>query len=263
MNKIKLVVCGARGRMGREVLSLVNEEKEKWELVGIVESPTHPEIGMEIYKGLRLTCHLEEVAQKGAVIIEFTTPRASLEHLDIACKRGVPCVIGTTGFRESEIERIRQISEKIPVLLSPNMSIGINLLFFIVRQIAEILKDFDREIVEAHHHLKQDAPSGTARRIAEILAEVEGKKLSDVAVYGRKGITSSRKKEEIGIHSVRAGSIVGDHTVIFAGDGERIEIIHRAESRRIFARGALVAAQFIVNQKPGLYDLQDALGIQK
>ena len=248
--------------MGREVVSLIESER-RWQLVGAVESPTHSEIGLEIAKGLRVTAHLGKALQPDVVIIEFTTPGASLEHLGIARDNLIPCVIGTTGFSRSEVDEMGEISRTIPILLSPNMGLGINLLFALVKEVGEVLQDFDKEIVEAHHNLKQDAPSGTACRIAQILAEVAGKDLSQLAVYGRKGIVGKRKKGEIGIHSVRGGSVVGDHTVIFAGEGERLEITHRAESRRIFARGALVAAQFIIQKEAGLYDLQDALGINK
>jgi len=261
--KIKIIVCGARGRMGRELISLIQEEK-KWELVGAVESPIHPDIGKQISEKVRITSHLEDVIQnEKVVIVEFTNPSATLEHLQTAKEKGMPHVIGTTGFENWQVEEIKKASEKIPILFSPNMSIGINLLFALVKEVANILNDFDKEIIEAHHNLKQDAPSGTALRIAQILAEVQGKDLPKIAVYGRKGIVGKRKKEEIGIHSVRGGTIVGEHTVIFAGEGERLEITHKAESRRIFARGALFAAEFIANKEKGLYDLQDALGIKK
>jgi len=262
MQTIKVIVCGARGRMGREVISLIQKE-EDYELVGAIESPTHPEIGQEIFKGIRVTSSLKNVLQRDAVIVEFTNPPATLEHLRIARENHIPMVIGTTGFKKLELDEIRNSSQKIPVLLSPNMSLGINLLFVLVREVATVLGDFDKEIVEAHHRLKQDSPSGTARKIAEILAEVEGKDLSQVALYGRKGITRGRRKDEIGIHSIRGGTIVGDHTVIFAGEGERLEITHRAESRVIFARGALIGAKFLIKKDKGLYDLQDVLGIKK
>jgi len=262
MDITKVIVCGARGKMGQELVSMILREKE-WELVGAVEAPTHPDVGKEIAKKLRVVSHLEQVLQKDAVIIDFTTPEATLKHLSIAKENKIPYVIGTTGFKASEIEIMKKVSSTIPILLSPNMGVGVNLLFALIKEVAEILRDFDKEIVEIHHNQKQDAPSGTACRIAQIIAQVEGKDLSQFAVYGRKGIVGKRKKGEIGIHSVRGGSVVGDHTVIFAGEGERLEITHRAESRKIFARGALLAAKFIARKEPGLYDLQDALGIKK
>lgn len=262
MDKTKVIVCGARGKMGRELVSMI-EEGQEWQLVGAVEAPTHPEVGMEISEGLEVTSHLEQVLQKGVVIIDFTTPQATVEHVRVARENKVPYVIGTTGFKHSEIETIKETSSTIPVLISPNMGVGVNLLFALAKQIAEVLRDFDKEIIEVHHNLKKDAPSGTAYRIAQVLAQVEGKDLSQLAVHGREGVTGKRKKGEIGIHSVRGGSVVGDHTVIFAGEDERVEVTHRAGSRRIFARGALLAAKFVAGEKPGLYDLQDVLGIKK
>lgn len=259
---VKIIVCGARGKMGREVISLAQEE-ESWELVGAIESPTHPEVGKEIGKGLKITSNLEQVIDKDCVVVEFTTPEATIEHLKIAKQNKSGMVIGTTGFKDFQLKEIKEAAQSIPILLSPNMSLGINLFFALVKEMARILKDFDKEVIELHHRLKQDAPSGTALKIAEILAEVENKELSQIAVYGRKGSTGKRKKEEIGIHSLRGGTVVGEHTVIFAGENERLQITHIAESRRIFARGALVGAKFIAQKNKGLYDLQDVLGIKK
>jgi len=259
---IKVIVCGARGRMGQEVISLIQKEKG-WELIGAIESPEHPELGIEILRGLRVTSNLQEVIQKDSVIIEFTNPSATLDHLQIARENRVAMVIGTTGFKSLEVEEIKETSRVIPILLSPNMSVGINLLFALVKEIAQILRNFDKEIIEVHHRLKQDAPSGTAYRIAQILAEVEDKDLSQIATYGRRGVKGERREGEIGVHSIRGGTIVGEHTVIFAGEDERLEITHRAESRKIFARGALLGARFIVQKERGLYDLQDVLGIKK
>jgi 4-hydroxy-tetrahydrodipicolinate reductase len=259
---IKVIVCGARGRMGQEVVSLI-QEKRGWELIGAIESPEHPELGIEILKGLRITSNLREALQKDSVIIEFTNPSATLDHLQIARENRLAMVIGTTGFKSSQLKEIKEASRVVPILLSPNMSVGINLLFILAKEIAQILRNFDKEIIEVHHRLKQDAPSGTAYRIAQILAEVEGKDLSQIATFGRKGIKGERRREEIGIHSIRGGTIVGEHTVIFAGEDERLEITHRAESRKIFARGALMGARFIIQKDKGLYDLQDALGIKR
>lgn len=260
----KVIVCGACGRMGQELVSLIRSE-QNWQLVGAIEAPDHPQLGKEIFPGLRVTFDLREAILKNqdVTVIEFTTPSATLKHLQIVDEEQARMVIGTTGFKTSEVDRIKQASERIPVLLSPNMSVGINLLFVLVKEIARVLPDFDKEVIEAHHRRKQDAPSGTANRIAEILAQVENKSLSELAVYGRKGIVGEKKKGEIGIHSIRAGSIVGDHTVLFAGEGERMKITHRAESRRIFARGALVGARFLLGKEKGFYDLQDALGIKR
>ncbi|RLE08797.1 4-hydroxy-tetrahydrodipicolinate reductase [Candidatus Aerophobetes bacterium] len=259
---IKVIVCGACGRMGREVILKVDQAKEM-SLIGAVEAPDHPSIG-KIIKGVRVTSDLERIAQVGAVVIEFTTPQATIEHLEVAKRKKMSMVIGTTGFNEDEYNKIREASHIIPILISPNMSIGINVLFRVVEEVSRALgKEFDKEIIEAHHRNKKDAPSGTAKKIAEIIAKAAGENLSQVGVYGRKGLTGKRSEKEIGIHAVRGGSIVGDHTVLFAGEGERLEIIHRAESRQIFAQGAIMAAKFISKQQKGLFDLQDALGLRR
>jgi len=259
---IKIIVCGARGRMGQQVILEV-QQTPTMKLIGAIESTYHPELGKKVNEEVAVSSDLEEVVQEGAVIIEFTTPRATLEHLRVAkCKR-VPMVIGTTGFQAIELNKIKEASRSIPILLSPNMSIGINLLFKLVQISAETLgKEFDKEVIEIHHRKKKDAPSGTAKRIAQILAQTEKEKLDRVGVFGREGIMGERKKEEIGIHAVRGGSVVGEHTVLFAGKGERLEITHRAESRQIFARGAILSAKFIAQKEVGLYDLQDVLGIK-
>jgi len=259
---LQIIVCGACGRMGKKVIDAVFQEKET-KLIGAIEAPNHPSIG-KVIKGIELTSNLERIIQKDAVIIEFTTPKASINHLNIAEKRGIPIVIGTTGFTEEEEAKIKESSLNIPILLSPNMSIGINLLFNLIGEITYLLgKDFDKEIIEFHHRHKKDAPSGTAKKFAQIIAEAEGKRLSEVGVYGRKGKIGERSKEEIGIHAVRGGTIVGEHKIIFAGNEEELEITHRAESRYIFAQGALFGAKFIAKQKNGFYTLRDALKVRR
>jgi len=260
---LRIIVCGALGRMGKEVISKISQRKDI-ELVGAIESSKHPLLGKEIGDGIKVSSELEDVIKKDSVIIEFTTPSATLEHLRIAKKKKIPLVIGTTGFKEEEYEKIKKASDTIPIILSPNMSIGINLLYNIVKQITRTLgENFDKEIVEIHHRNKRDAPSGTAQKIAQIIAEAEGKSLSEVGVYGRKGVKKeTRSKEEIGIHAIRGGSVVGEHTVLFAGEEERLEITHKAESRGIFAQGAILAAKFLAEKKRGLYDLQDVLGLK-
>lgn len=260
---LKVIICGALGRMGKEIIHKLNQRKDI-DLVGAIESPQHPSLGKETRKGIKVDSQLENIVERGSVIIEFTTPSATLEHLTIAQEKGIPMVIGTTGFKEKELEKIRSASNTIPIIISPNMSIGVNLLFNIVKQVTKILgENFDKEIIETHHRNKKDAPSGTAKRIAQIIAEAEGRSLPEVGVYGRKGTKKEvRGKKEIGIHAVRGGSVVGDHTVLFAGEEERLEIIHRAESRGIFARGAILAAEFLVEKEKGLYDFQDVLGLK-
>ncbi|TKJ47835.1 4-hydroxy-tetrahydrodipicolinate reductase [Candidatus Aerophobetes bacterium Ae_b3a] len=260
---LRVIICGALGRMGKEIIYKISQ-REDIELVGAIESPQHPSLGKETEKGIKVGSHLENVVERDSIIIEFTTPPATLEHLRIAEKKGIPMVIGTTGFKEKEYQRIKRASNAIPIIISPNMSIGINLLYSIVKQITKILgENFDKEIIETHHRNKKDAPSGTAQKIAQIIAEVGDRSLSEVGVYGRKGTKNEvRSKKEIGIHSIRGGSVVGEHTVLFAGEEERLEITHRAESRGSFARGAILAAKFLVGKEKGLYDFQDVLGLR-
>ncbi len=259
----KIIVCGACGRMGRELIRVI-DELEDIQLVGAIETPNHPCLARKIGK-IEVSFNLEESIQEGAVVVEFTTTSATLEHLGIAKRKGTPMVIGTTGFKDEEYGIIEEASQEIPILLSPNMSVGINLMYNLVKQASQILqgKKFDHEIIELHHRLKKDAPSGTAKKIAEIIAEATGKDLTENLVYGRQGITGERTEQEIGIHSVRGGTAVGEHTVVFAGNGERLEITHRADSRRIYALGAVLAAQFITGKEKGLYDLQDALKVKE
>jgi 4-hydroxy-tetrahydrodipicolinate reductase len=260
----KIIVCGACGRMGRELIEVI-DELDDIQLLGAIEAPNHPCLGEKIGK-IEVSFNLEESIQEGAVLVEFTTTSATLEHLGIAKRKGTPMVIGTTGFKdEEEYGIIEKTSQEIPILLSPNMSVGINLMYNLVKQASQALqgKKFDHEIIELHHRLKKDAPSGTAKKIAEIIAKATGKDLSENLVYGRQGITGKRTDKEIGIHSVRGGTAVGEHTVVFAGDGERLEITHRADSRRIYALGAILGAQFLTRKQNGLYDLQDALAVKE
>jgi 4-hydroxy-tetrahydrodipicolinate reductase len=197
------------------------------------------------------------------VLVEFTHPEPTIKHLKEAAAAGKAMVIGTTGLSPQQVEELKGLATKTRVVFAPNMSVGVNLMFKVVEQIAQVLSEgYDVEIVEAHHRLKKDAPSGTALKLAQIIAQALGRDLEKVGVYGRQGITGERTKEEIGIMTVRAGDIVGEHTVTFCGIGERLEVIHRAHNRDNFARGAVRAAQWIVAQPPGLYDMQDVLGLK-
>jgi dihydrodipicolinate reductase len=209
---------------------------------------------------IKISGDLNTVAKKGDVIVDFTSPSSTVLNLAAAKKAKVPIVVGTTGLTDEEEGVAKSASRFIPVLLSANMSVGINLLFRIAPEIANLLgEDYNIEIIEAHHNKKKDSPSGTAKTLSRLIAEARGRLLEKVAVYGRKGKTGERDKKEIGIHAVRAGDIVGDHTVIYAGDNERVEITHRAHSRDVFARGALSAAAFLADKSPGLYSMQDVL----
>lgn len=266
---IKIAVCGAAGRMGSRIVALSREYPEL-KLTGAIESNKNPKIGTDAgivagigEIGIRIDDRLEKAIDNADVVINFTSPEATLEHLEIVKKFKKSMVIGTTGFNKEQLDIIQKASKKIPLVLSPNMSIGVNLLFKILKDVAKVLgDDYDIEIVEAHHRMKKDAPSGTAIKMAKVIAEALNRNFDDVAVYSRKGIIGERTKKEIGIQTVRAGDIVGEHTVIFGGLGERIEIIHKASSRDTFARGALRAVIWLYGKPAGLYDMGDVLGIK-
>ncbi len=273
---IKVIIAGATGRMGRKIINIIGETNDI-KLIGALERKEHPSLNKDAgvvaghgRLGVKIEADLEVIMERGietsgdkSVIIDFTTPSASLEHLRLASEKKFPMVIGTTGFSPEEREELKRMARIIPCVWAPNMSVGVNLLFKLTTEVARILgDDFDAEIVEAHHRRKVDAPSGTALRIGELIAEVRGKKFNEVGVYGRRGRIGERSKEEIGMQVIRAGDIVGDHTVIFGGEGERLEITHRAHSRDTFARGALRAAQWLTKQKKGLYDMMDVLGLK-
>lgn len=258
---VKIVVCGAAGKMGGRILALGAQDSH-FSVVGGVEGPEHPWTKQSPAGiGWKISGNLEEFIKDCDVVIEFTSPEATLDHAKIVARHGKAMVIGTTGIDSKGIAAVKKISSKIPVVQSPNMSIGVNLLFKIVHEVARSLPAYDAEIVEVHHNQKKDAPSGTARKLAEAIAKARELDLSKVAVYGREGITGPRKPSEIGIMSVRAGEVVGDHTVLFAGPGEQIELVHKALSRDTFAAGALLAAKWLIDKKPGLYDMQDVLGL--
>lgn len=265
---IRAVVTGAMGRMGRRIIQRIHEE-EGIEVAGALERPGHPQAGKDVGEltgigtiHVPLSTEIASILKNCDVVIDFTFPGVSLQNISEASKLGKSMVIGTTGFTENEIGIIRSCSEKIPHLLAPNMSLGINLLLKTLPRAAEILgKDFDVEIVEAHHQFKKDAPSGTAVRLAEVIAEALNRDPAESFVHGREGKEAVRQPGEIGLHAVRGGDIVGDHTVMFCGAGERIEFVHRASSRDTFVNGAIRAARWIVRQKPGLYSMLDMLDL--
>jgi 4-hydroxy-tetrahydrodipicolinate reductase len=265
--KVKAVVVGAAGRMGTRLINII-KETPYIELFQAIDRPDHPWIGKDIGEmiGLgRLNVPLEGSLGKkgGEVIINFSTPQASIDSLEFAKENGMAIVIGTTGFTPEQMERIKNLSKDVRCVLSPNMSIGVNVMFRLVEEVANVLgSDYDVEILEAHHRLKKDSPSGTAMKLGELVAKALGRDIYKVGVFGRKGMIGERTKEEIGMQVVRAGDIVGEHTVLFCGNGERLEIIHRAHSRDNFARGAIRAALWIINQPNGLYDMQDVLGLK-
>jgi 4-hydroxy-tetrahydrodipicolinate reductase len=264
-----VVVCGAAGRMGSTLVRLIHENRAM-KLAGAVEFSSNPQIGKDAGEvagvgkvGVLIVAEIAPLLKGPVVIVEFTAPDATLGHAKIAAKRNVPIVIGTTGLNPKQLAEIKRLSSRTRILISANMSLGVNLLVSLMGRVAKTLgDDYDVEIVEAHHRFKKDAPSGTALALARPIAEALKRDLDQAGVCGRKGIVGERTKQEIGLLSVRAGDIVGEHTVIFGGLGERVEFIHRAQSRETFARGALRAAQWLVKQKKGLYSMQDVLGLK-
>ena len=266
---IKVVVTGVAGRMGSRLVSLI-KGSTVLTLAGAVESKGHHAIGKDAGEvagcgrvNILITDDLSLLMRQGEVVIDFTIPTATLTHLGIAARHGRAIVVGTTGFSSRELDDLRGFSQRIPCVFSPNMSVGVNVIYKVIAEMARTLgEDYDIEVIEAHHRLKKDAPSGTALKLAEVLAGAVNRDLGEVGVYARNGLIGERKKGEIGIQTIRAGDIVGDHTVMFGTMGERIELTHRASSRDTFARGALRAAQWIVQQPPGLYDMLDVLSLR-
>ncbi len=243
-------------------------ESRTLKLSGAVESGDNPNIGKDAGEvagvgklGVPIIADLDPLLKPQSVIVEFTAPEATLEHARSAARKNIPIVIGTTGLNPKQREEIEKLGRRGRILISANMSLGVNLLVSLMGKVAGILgDDYDVEIIEAHHRFKKDAPSGTALALAQPIAKALRRDLDRAGVCGRKGIVGERTKQEIALLSVRAGDIVGEHTVIFGGLGERVEFIHRAQSRETFARGALRAAQWLVKQKKGLYSMQDVLG---
>lgn len=263
-----LIVCGAAGRMGSTVIRL-SHESGSMKLVSAIESSASPQLGKDAgevagvgHIGVPIAARFPHSVKGQVVAIDFSTPEATIEHLKLAAANNVAIVIGTTGLSQRQLAEVETLARRARILMSPNMSLGVNLLVSLMGKVAGMLgEDYDVEIIEAHHHFKKDAPSGTALALGRAVAKALNRDLEQVGVNGRKGIVGERSKKEIALLSVRAGDIVGDHTVIFGGMGERIEFIHRAHSRETFARGALRAAQWLVKQKEGLYSMQDVLGL--
>ena len=265
---IKVIVTGAAGRMGSTIIRLIHND-DILNVVGAVERygfncidagiPANiGNIGINIVDDI---FKLENVSAD--VIIDFTTPSATMKTIQFAEKNKIAAVIGTTGINSDEKNIIKKAASTVPIVQSPNMSVGVNTLFKLVEITAKILSnDYDVEIVEAHHRFKKDAPSGTAVRLGEIVAETLGRSYPEDAIFERKGIIGERTEKEIGMQTLRAGDIVGEHTVMFGGIGERIELTHRAHNRENFARGALKAAKWVKSQEPGYYDMQDVLGFK-
>jgi 4-hydroxy-tetrahydrodipicolinate reductase len=267
---IRVAVTGAAGRMGRTLIQAIHQADDL-ALGAAFERPGSSLLGADAGElagvgtmGVRVTDDPTEGADAFDSIIDFTVPEATVALAGVCAERGKRLVIGTTGIDAAGLERIRAAAERVAVLMAPNMSVGVNLTFALAELAARVLgDDADVEIIEAHHRHKIDAPSGTALRLGEVVAAALGRNLDTAAVYARQGRTGARPPGAIGFATVRAGDIVGEHTVLFAGLGERIEIVHRAESRMNFARGALRAVRFLEGQARGLFDMQDVLGIGK
>jgi 4-hydroxy-tetrahydrodipicolinate reductase len=265
----RIIVAGAAGRMGSRIVALSRDYHDVT-LAGACERKGNEHIGKDVgllagigESKILLTDDLGGIIKDADVLIDFTSPGATLQHVKIAAEKKKAVVIGTTGFSREEIGSVRGLSGTIPVVLAPNMSVGVNLLFKVLGDVARVLgDDYDIEIIEAHHRLKKDAPSGTAMKMAQVISDAVKRDLNEVARYERKGLIGERTKDEIGIQTIRAGDIVGEHTVLFGGLGERIEITHKASSRDTFARGALRAALWLHDKPAGFYDMQDVLGLK-
>jgi len=262
---IEAAISGAAGRMGRTLVRLIAEAKDL-RLVAALEAPGHNALGADAGTlagagplGIEVTDALSAHAD---ALVDFSLPDGSIRRIETCAEQHVPCVVGTTGFSDAQRERIEAAAEKTAVLLAPNMSVGVNVLFHAAAELARTLgADYDIEIVEAHHRFKKDAPSGTALKIAEEIAEATGRNLEEAAVHGRGPGHPPRKEGEIGLHAVRGGDIVGEHVVYYTAVGERLELKHVAHSRDTFAHGALRAVRWIADRGPGLYAMADVLGL--
>jgi len=268
-NMMKIAIAGATGRMGRMLIETVLNSADA-QLVGALEHNSCPQLGEDAGSflgkktGVIISSHVAAVLANAEFLIDFTRPEGTMTHLAVAQKTGTKMIIGTTGLSSEQIENLKKASSRLAIVFAPNMSVGVNATFKLLEIAAKMLNEgYDIEIVEAHHRHKVDAPSGTALKMGEVIAEALGEKLDDVAVYAREGHTGERKPGSIGFATIRGGDIVGDHTVLFAGDGERIEISHKSSSRQSYAQGSLRAARFLQNQTSGLYDMQDVLGLRK
>ena len=268
MEPIRFAIAGAGGRMGRTLIETVLKADDA-RLAAALEQPGNALLGKDAGElvgqpcGVAISADAEAALAQADCLIDFTRPEATLEHLAVCRKRGVHMVIGTTGFTTEQKLTIQDASRDIPIVFAPNMAVGVNAVFKLLDVAARILNEgYDVEVIEAHHRHKVDAPSGTALRMGEVVAAALGRDLAECAVYGREGHTGERPATQIGFATVRGGDIVGDHTVLFAGTGERVEITHKAASRMPYALGSLRAARFMRGRVKGLYDMQDVLGLR-
>ena len=252
--------------MGRLIIQGVSQQADM-ELAGAIEYPEHPQIGSDAGVvagigeiGVAITSKLEDVLENADVVIEFSKPEATIQHLRQVVDADKAMVIATTGFNPDELETVKKLASQIRCVMAPNMSLGVNVMIQALELIAKALgDDYNIEVIEAHHNHKADAPSGTALRLAETVAAALGRDLAEVGVYGRHGIVGARSQKEIGIHAVRGGDIAGDHTVLFATEGEQLSVVHRAHSPEAFAKGAIRAARWVVDASKGLHDVSEVL----
>jgi 4-hydroxy-tetrahydrodipicolinate reductase len=265
---VQTAIAGVSGRMGRALLEAVAADSDCM-LCAAIDRPGSPLVGQDAgaawgaASGVRVTDQPTAVLQGAHALIDFTRPEATLGYLDACAAAGVPLVIGTTGFDDAGKARITAAAQRVPIVFAPNMSVGVNLLMKLAEIAAQVLEDgYDIEIIEAHHRHKVDAPSGTALGLGQAVARAVNRDLASCAVYGREGVTGERDPKTIGFATVRGGDIVGDHTLLFAGIGERVELTHKASSRATFALGALRAAKWLQGRAPGLYDMRDVLNLK-
>ena len=266
---VKAIVAGVGGRMGGRIIHMIHQSQDATLVAGF-EHPDHAGENKDVGQvvglgdmGIKVAGSLKEVIDLGEVLVDFTAPEATLENMRMASANGLAMVIGTTGITGDNLKELKKLAKTTRCVMAPNMSVGVNVMFRIAEEMAKILGEgYDMEILETQHRLKKDAPSGTAMRLAQILAGAAKRDLEKVAVYERKGMIGQRSDEEIGVQTWRAGDITGEHTVMFGGIGERLELIHRAHNRDNFAKGAVRAAAWVVSQPVGLYDMQDVLGLK-
>jgi 4-hydroxy-tetrahydrodipicolinate reductase len=268
MEKIRYAIAGSSGRMGRTLIEAVQQD-EGAVLSAALEHASSPFLGKDAGElvgapcGVIIGADLDAALAVSDCLIDFTRPEGTLLHLEACRRHRVSLVIGTTGFSAQGREEIEAASREVPIVFAPNMAVGVNAVFRLLDVAARILNEgYDVEVIEAHHRHKVDAPSGTALRMGEVVAAALGRSLSDCAVYGREGHTGERPSTQIGFSTIRGGDIVGDHTVLFAGGGERIEITHKSASRAPYAQGALRAGRFMSGRAQGLFDMQDVLGLK-
>lgn len=268
MNKIRYAIAGSAGRMGRTLIEAVLNDDDAT-LSAALEHAANPFLGKDAGESLGMPCGVKISADIPAALagadclIDFTRPEGTLRHLAACRQHGISMIIGTTGFSPAEKETIAAAAREIPIVFAPNMAVGVNAVFKLLDVAARILDSgYDIEVIESHHRHKVDAPSGTALRMGEIVAAALGRDLSECAIYGRDGHTGERPATQIGFSTIRGGDIVGDHTVLFAGTGERIEITHKSSSRMSYALGALRAGRFLQGKPSGLFDMQDVLGLK-